>query len=328
MSVKDIYREFCGGEPSIPIFSRDWWLDATAGPDGWNVAVVLKDGRVMAAMPYVYRRRYGMRVLSQPPLTQTLGPWIGPTVGKPGTRLANEKELMQELIEQLPPFDYFAQNWHYSRTNWLPFFWNGFQQTTRYTYVLHELGDTEKLWAGFDTAARADCKKASGRFGLRIRDDLPLDTFLELNRMTFARQGMPVPYSDAFVRRLDAACVERGCRALFIAEDPEGRYHAGNYIVWDEDTAYGLMNGADPVLRNSGAASLCMWESIKHAAKVTQRFNFEGSMIEPIERFFRGFGPVQVPYHRISKTPSAVLRVREALLSVKGAGQAGGKAAV
>jgi hypothetical protein len=324
MTEKEAYREFSGKEPSLPIFSRDWWLDATAGPDAWNVALVRKADQVIASMPYVMRRRYGLRVLGQPALTQKLGPWFRPNDGKPATRLAYEKGLMQEMIDQLPPFDYFNQSWHYNRTNWLPFSWNGFEQTTRYTYLLPELGETEKLWSGFDNSTRAECKKALSRFKLSIRDDLPLEAFLALNQMTFARQGMDVPYSELFIRRLDAACAERGCRKYFIAVDPEGRHHAGNYIVWDENSSYGLMNGSDPSLRNSGAVSLCMWSAIKHAATVTQRFDFMGSMLEPIERFFRGFGAIQVPYFNITKTPSRLLRVRQGLMSVM-SGEDGGK---
>ncbi|MEN3295666.1 MAG: hypothetical protein V7642_4919 [Burkholderiales bacterium] len=316
MTAKETYREFCRKESSLPIFSRDWWLDATAGADAWNVTMVRNADQVVASMPYVMRRRYWLKVLTQPALTQKLGPWFHAGDGKPETTLANEKELMQTLIDQLPAFDYFNQNWHYNRTNWLPFSWNGFEQTTHYTYVLTELGKTEKLWSGFDNSTRAECKKALSRFSLSIRDDLPLEAFLALNRMTFARQGMSVPYSEAFVRRIDAACAERDCRKFFIAVDPEGRHHAGNYIVWDENSSYGLMNGSDPALRNSGAVSLCMWAAIKHAAQVTQRFDFMGSMLEPIERFFRGFGAVQVPYFNISKTPSRMLRVRQGLISV------------
>ncbi|HEV2610481.1 MAG TPA: methicillin resistance protein, partial [Noviherbaspirillum sp.] len=220
MDTKTQYREFSRSEPSLPIFSRDWWLDATAGPDHWNAALVKKGGQVAAAMPYTTYRRYWLKVMGQPALTQKLGPWLRLTEGKPATRLAGEKDLMQGLIDQLPRFDYFTQNWHHSRTNWLPFAWNGFHQTTRYTYVLNQLQDADKLWAGFDNATRAECKKAQGRFNLTVRDDLPLDAFLALNRMTFARQRMEVPYSDAFVRRLDAACAERGCRKFFIAVDP------------------------------------------------------------------------------------------------------------
>jgi hypothetical protein len=314
MSAKEIYREFSRNEPSLPIFSRDWWLDATAGPEAWDVAVVQKGTQVVAAMPYALRRRFGLKVVGQPALTPKLGPWFRPFEGKPATMLAAERELMQALIDQLPDFDYFMQNWHYTRTNWLPFSWNGFQQTTRYTYVLDEIKEMEKLWSGFQHTARTECKKALNRFGLRIRDDLPLDAFLALNQMTFARQGMPVPYSEAFVRRIDAACASRDCRRFFIAEDPAGLHHAGLYIVWDENSAYGLMTGSDPALRHSGAISLCFFEAIKHSAGVTQRFDFSGSMMQPVERFFRGFGAVQVPYFNISKACSRVLRARQCLM--------------
>lgn len=316
MDAVEIYREFSNNDPSIPLFSRAWWLDAAAGAGKWNVALVQKDGQVMAAMPYVVYRRFGMTVISHPPLTPRLGPWFRDMPGKPATKLAREKEAMQAMIDQLPDFDHFIQSWHYGRTNWLPFSWNGFQQTTRYTYLLTDLSDTKKLWADFDNTTRANCKKAEERFKLQIRDDLPIDDFLALNRMTYARQGMDVPYSDAYVRRLDAACVERGCRKLYIAVDPEGRHHAGNYVVWDENSAYGLMNAGDPALRNSGATTLCLWIGIKHAATVTKRFDFAGSMLEQIERFVRGFGPVQVPYFSIRKTPSRLLRTRQAVLSV------------
>jgi hypothetical protein len=327
MTSKQLYREFSASEPTLPIFSRDWWLDATAGPNDWDAAIVTKAGRVVAAMPYTLRRRFGMKVIGQPALTHKLGPWFRLADGKQATRLAQEKELMQALIDQLPPFDHFTQNWHYGRTNWLPFSWNGFQQTTRYTYVLEEVTQSDQVWAGFEPKVRKDCNKAAQRFGLQVRDDLPLDAFLDLNRKTFSRQNMAVPYSDDFVRRLDAACAERGCRKFFIAVDEEGRNHAGNYIVWDGNTTYSLMAGADPALRNSGATSLCFWEAIRHAVGTTQRFDFAGSMMEPVERFFRGFGATQVPYFCIRKTPSRLLRLREGMLSVAKR-EAGGRSAV
>ena len=65
--------------------------------------------------------------------------------------------------------------------------------------------------------------------------------------------------------------------------------------------AYYLQGGNHPDLRNSGAASLVMWEAIQFASTVTQQFNFAGSMIPSIERFFRGFGATQVPYFSIYK---------------------------
>ena len=123
-----------------------------------------------------------------------------------------------------------------------------------------------------------------------------------------------MPYSENLVENLDAACCERDCRKIWIAEDDRGRQHAGVYVVWDGNSAYYLMGGGDPELRNSGATSLCMWAAIRHAATVTQCFDFEGSMIEQVERFFRGFGAVQKPYFNIKKTPSKLLRLRQYML--------------
>ncbi|HYD78290.1 MAG TPA: GNAT family N-acetyltransferase [Paucimonas sp.] len=316
-NAKEIYRAFSATEATLPIFSRSWWLDAVAGEDGWDVAVICKGNEVVAAMPYAVRRRYGMTTLGQPPLTQKLGPWLRSYDSRPATRLAQEKEWMQGLIDQLPAFDHFSQNWHYGQTNWLPFSWNGFRQTTRYTYVLHDLSSHDTLWSGFEHSARAECKKATERFRLQVRDDLPLEAMIDLNRQTFERQGLDVPFSEALVRRIDAACAQRGCRKFFIAVDAEGRHHAANYIVWDETSSYGLMSGANPALRNSGGASLCMWEAIRHASKVTRKFDFAGSMMEPVERFLRSFGATQMPYSNVSKTPSKLLRMRQFLQSAR-----------
>jgi hypothetical protein len=67
------------------------------------------------------------------------------------------------------------------------------------------------------------------------------------------------------------------------------------------------MGGIDPAF-SSGAFSLLMWHAIQFASQVTTRFDFEGSMIESIERFFRSFGARQVPYLHVQKINSVVLR--------------------
>ena len=317
-SPKDSYRQFCAQTPSLPLFSRDWWLDAAAGPDGWDVALVKKGSEVLAAMPYVIRRRYGMKIVTQPALTPVLGPWLRPTGGRQAAQLSNDKEVMQALIDQLPRFDHFAQTWHPGVRNWQPFFWNGFRQTTYYTFVLPELTDTDKLWTGFEGKTRRAITKARKQYQLQVRTDVPLDLLLDLNRKTFARQGLPPPYPDDFVRRLDAACRPRGCSKVFCAVDPDGTAHAACYIVWDEHSAYGLISGTDPAYRGSDGNSLCVWESLRHAAGVTRQYNFCGSMIEPFENYLRGFGGTHVPYFHISKTPSRLLTLRQGLLSLSG----------
>lgn len=316
MGNKQNYIQLCSSERSIPIFSRSWWLDVVCGPENWDVALVEKGGEVVAAMPYYLKRRFGLTLLLQPPLTQTLGPWLRPSSAKCAQALGLQKDLMNALIDQLPEYDLFNQNWHYSITNWLPFYWNGFQQTTKYTYILPDLYDIKQLWNNLQGNIRRDIRKAENRFELHVKEGLELGTFLNLNNMTFHRQGLELPYTIKQVSDLDNACNDHQCRKIWIAEDSDGLPHAGVYIVWDENSAYYLMGGGDPELRNSGATSLCMWHAIMHASNVTKRFDFEGSMIEPVERFFRGFGATQVPYFSVTKKPSILLRLREALFNI------------
>ena len=295
------------------LFQEPWWLDAVA-PGEWDAVVAEHAGRVVGRLPFVIKRRYGFTYNAMPPLTQTLGPWIEPKEAKCAKVLAWQKDVMNELIQRIPAFDMFGQNFHYEVTNWLPFYWQGFEQTTRYTYLLSDISDHGTIWDGLMENIRTDIKKADRR--VCVRTDLGLDRFLEVNEKTFLRQGKRLPYSHELVYRIDNACGD-GSRRVFFAEDGTGRIHAALYIVWDERSAYYLMGGGDPDLRNSGATSLLMWEAIKFASTVTRRFDFEGSMIEPIERYFRAFGGEQKPYFYVTKTRPLFKAVRGARRSIK-----------
>ncbi|ENK1947057.1 GNAT family N-acetyltransferase [Vibrio cholerae] len=303
MSNKEKYRQLCEEEPTIPIFSQAWWLDAVAG-DNWDVCIVEKGDKIQASMPYVVKKKYRLTLLTQPSLTQNLGPWIRPAHAKYSKLLSQQKDLMEALIDQLPKYHYFNQNWHYSNTNWLPFYWKGFEQVTRYTYLIDDLSNIDDVWGSSLANIRTDIRKAENKFNLVVKENLPFSDFLLLNRQTFLRQGMQLPYSESFVNQLVFTAKDRNQCRWFIAQDNEGRNHAGVLLVWDSESAYYLMGGGDPDLRNSGATSLCMWEAIKFASTVTKRFDFEGSMIEPVERFFRAFGAKQTPYFALTHRPS------------------------
>ncbi|HBQ25244.1 MAG TPA: methicillin resistance protein [Syntrophomonas sp.] len=280
------------------IFQQSWWLD-TVAPGQWGEVVVKRGDEVAARMPYVIKKKCGLTALTMPPLTQTLGPWLRPSKAKYARQISEQKQLMNELIEQLPDVDYFCQNFSPDIANWLPFYWAGFGQTTRYTYRFHNLEDLDCIWNGFLANIRTDIRKAEK--ALIVRTDLTINDFIRINSLTFKRQGMELPYSHNLVKRLDSACKTHNARKIFFAEDAQGRIHAAIYLVWDLHTAYYLMGGGDPDLRNSGATSLLMWEAIQYASKVSTIFDFEGSMIEPVERHFRAFGAIQTPYYQITK---------------------------
>ena len=280
------------------IFQQPWWLDAVA-PGRWGPAVVQRDGRTVARLPYAVRGRGRWRMLTQPPLTQTLGPWVEPSEAKPGNALAREMELLTALEAALPPAEAFRQDFSPTMLNALPFFWAGYRIEARYTYRLEGLRSEEALWDGLRGNIRREIRKARKR--VEIRDDLGLDRFHAVWAKTYSRQGLEPPHSLAQLDRLDAACATRGAREMLFASDDADRVHSATYVVWDEHAAYYLLGGSDPDLRTSGAASLLIWDAIMRARRVTDIFDFEGSMLEPLERFFRAFGARQAPYLSVSR---------------------------
>jgi len=287
----------CSGT-SYTLFQEPWWLDAVA-PGEWDEVVIKRGPQVAARLPFVLKKTFGSVFLMQPRLTPSLGPWMRVSSAKLTHRLAEEKELMHELIAALPRFDLFRQAFAPQVTNWLPFYWQGFSQTTRYTYRLSDLSDLEAIWAGLRDNTRREIRKAKNI--VTVREDLDIDCFARIWSLTFSRQGARLPVSVELLHRMDAACENRRCRRMFFAQDARGKIHSAAYIIWTSDCAYYLMGGGDPELRNSGAGSLVMWEAIKFAATVSGRFDFEGSMLEPVERFFRSFGGEPVTFFSLTK---------------------------
>ncbi|KJY84156.1 methicillin resistance protein [Vibrio galatheae] len=315
MTNKEKYRALCKKESTIALFQTDWWLDSVCGEE-WDVCLVEKGELIMAALPYHTKSKYGLKLLTHPHLTQHLGPWFRPQSVKYGKLLGKQKDYIEELVAQLPKFDYFNQNWSYCNTNWLPFFWLGFEQTTRYTYVIEDLTDLSKVWGQFESKVRGDVRKAE-KNGVRVDGSASLSEFMQLNKQVFERQGLDLPYDESFVDKLIEEAGKRNQARWFVAKDESNRNHAGVLIVWDENSAYYIMGGGDPNLRNSGATSLCMWEAIKFASSVTKKFDFEGSMIEPVERFFRGFGAKQKHYFTVSKVNSLLVHLGMSLMKIK-----------
>jgi hypothetical protein len=243
-----------------------------------------------------------------PPLTQTLGPWLAPVDGKYPRRLETERKLVAELIELLPPFDVFRQSFSTTMTDWLPFYWAGFQATVNYTYRIEDLSDLDRVQSDFQDHVRRCIRKA--RRTVEVVHDFPLDELLRLDEQGYARQGRSAPHSRRLVQRLDAACAARGARRILGAVDARGRTHAALYVVWDDRTLYALVNARDHELQMAGSNTLLYFEAIRLASEVSRVFDFEGSMLKPVERYFRGFGGRQVPYFCITK---ARARARPAL---------------
>jgi len=308
-SEKLAYKEFLKENPDIGIFHQDWWLDSLCGSENWDILLVKRDDKIIGALPFYFKKKFFFfRIITQPPLTQFMGPIIKNTASKYNKKIGNQKKVIQELIDQLPKFSYFSQACSSDLTNWLPFYWKGFKQNTLYTYVLDDLSNLEVVWNGFSGSVRTDIRKAKKNHVV-IREDADINEFYSLYQSTYKRKKQKAPINIETLLALDKACSEKQCRKILIAEDQDKNILSGAFIIWDSKTAYYLLGGLNESAQRYGSQSYLLWEAIKFSSSKVERFDFEGSMNEQIERFFRAFGAKQQQYFNLSKVESKLLKI-------------------
>lgn len=309
-TIKDRYRKLCDERQDIPLFIQPWWMDAVCNNKNWNVLLYEKNDKILAVLVYYVVRKYGFKIIIEPKLTQTSGIWIDYPKNKSTNEIISfEKVIMFNLIEQLNElhYSYYDQNFHPSITNWLPFFWKGFSQTTRYTYQLDDISDTEKCYNRFSHAKKKQITKAIKNITIDL--ELSGELFYDELQKNLKVLNQKVFYSKELFLKLYSDCISRNQGCIISARDVQKKIHASNFIVWDDNCAYNLISTINQEFRSSGASSLVVWEAIKQMSSKTQLFDFEGSMKENIENSFRQFGTKQVPYFRIKKFNSITFRI-------------------
>ena len=141
------------------IFEQPWWLDAVA-PGQWNAIEIQKDGRIIARLPYVRTKRLRLPLLGMPDYTQTLGYWIEDTGAKNAKKYAREKDLVSELIDNLPKDCSIDLALDHTCDYLFPFHWSGFKLQAAYSYRIEDIRDVDRLWKSLVDNIRTDIKKA------------------------------------------------------------------------------------------------------------------------------------------------------------------------
>jgi len=305
---KSIYKQFCEEEKNVPLFLKYKWFDAMYSDEEWSVSVAHKGGNVQGFLPYVVTKKKGFTIITP----QFLSPYQGvyfnyPTDQKYANRLGFEKEVINELIEQLPAMNAFKQNFLPQFTNWLPFQWKGYKQTTRYTYIINDLSDKEVIFSNFKDNIRREIRKAEKALVVKEGDDIELMFRMKQDVYEANKEDYPIPLGK--LKNVFDYCQQNNCGELLVAKDNDGNIHSILLYVWDNQSAYYLHGVTALGFKTTGSMSLLLWEAIQRSATKTKAFNFEGSMVEPIERYFRAFGGIQTPYFQISKTDSKILKL-------------------
>lgn len=295
MTNKEKYRQLCLTEPSIPIYSKDWWLDATCIGGDWDVAIYEENGEIIGTWCYFYKTKLGFKIITTPFLTKYQGVWFK----NPELDLLQNKIITRELLKQLPKFSSLTQFFSPTFTNWLPLYWEKFKQTTKYTFMIDDISDMNKVFDNFAYYRRRDIKRAQKLFTVEIGCDPAI--FYDLRKKNLEQLNEKITYPrDGFIKLINA-CEKHNAGQALLCKNVNNEVVCYTYIIWDNQYSHYLISGFDVDLCKKGASDLLMYETIKYASTKTKSFDFEGSMVKGIAHNLNDFAEKQVPYYLIYK---------------------------
>jgi len=303
------WDNFVASSSQGTLFHKSYWLKASGRE--FSIYGYFKDGKLFAGLPIVHGvSKFGLRRGSHPPLTPYLGVIFRESSSKYISRVSAEKEMSQAIAARLKE-DFHAIRFNFSPvlTDLQPFIWEGFTSGVRYTYLLKP-NDLEDVWKGMDAKRRNDIRRAQ-KDGIYVETSDDFELTFSLVEKSFERQEKEATFRKTAFKYNEVLNQKEQCKS-FLARNKDGKAIAVVYIVWDEKRSYYLLGGYDPKSSHHGASAIAMWEAIKFTKEELglSQFDFEGSMIQPVEQFFRKFGGKLTPYYTVSwGRPSAKMLI-------------------
>ncbi|MBP7810086.1 MAG: GNAT family N-acetyltransferase [Bacteroidia bacterium] len=179
-----------------------------------------------------------------------------------------------------------------------PFTWKNMDVIVKYTYQIDLNTPEDILLANLSSEKRKSLNKAKSD-ELEIVRETNMKVVKEVILKTFSRNQIS-KNMDVFDKILFEFANTHNAFAFVAYRDKKPI--AATFCVYDSQRAYYLFGGYDAEIKHHGAGVTCMWQSILLAKQMGLKiFDFEGSMIPEVEKYFRGFGGTLVPYYAAYK---------------------------
>jgi hypothetical protein len=283
--------------PCGTLFHQKWWLSAATGNDLEEVSVS-SGGRIVGRLPFKTVRHGPFRVLTMPEFTHVLGPVVDPGEGKSQAQLFRRVSIVNDLIDQLPPFDHFIQAFHPSMENLPAFQHRGFEISLQYTFRIDCPGGLDAAWAGMRDKTRNVVRRAEEKYSVER-----LDEAAEFVRFyNLEKRGIQNVFDFARFPSLHSECRTRQCGEILTARRSDGVSAAMVFLVWDDATMYYLLSSRIAGAEGSGAVSLLVWEGMRRAQQRGLTFDLDGTINSGTWRFLAGFGGLLATRYIVSRS--------------------------
>ncbi|MCI4671212.1 MAG: GNAT family N-acetyltransferase [Bacteroidia bacterium] len=307
LSGKDILEEdwdnFVKQSPHGGFYAQHAYLSILR--EDWKAYVVIEAEKWKAVMPFVLNKRGRYLSIPQLPFTQFLGVMFAPLNGLPlSKRYSSYLRYLGLLINDWERVHLIVQNFSPSFEYGIPFHSAGFDLRKRYTFILDLEKEVEDLHSDLSKNIQRNIKKAISRELIfhPIGEAKEVLEILAKNK----NQGKDLMGGHSaswdLIGEVANFFEKSESGKLVHVVNGNGEIQATNMLGFWGDTAYSLLGIVSPEARKDGGMAFLMWNCILYAKEQGYKyFDFEGSMIPGVARYFQEFGPRAVSYLQISR---------------------------
>jgi len=263
------------------VYARPWYLDIVSKE--WKALVY---GDYEAVMPLTAGKKYGINYLYQPFFTQQLGVY-----GK----AAQENAVVLEMLEQAKSlFSYAEINMHEGQS--LQGCLIDIKQRTNLIIPLK--AGLSAIRKDYSDTLKRNLKKAAAQ-AFQVKDMEDISFFLDEYMLHTASKTKEINsrHRSLLHLLLQQAMQQKAgmIRGVFQGE----KCVAACFYLLDEERCVSLLPWADEQAKKYGAAAFLVDSTLEMMENKLNYFDFEGSEIPGVARFYRQFAPQEAPYYRL-----------------------------
>lgn len=280
------YTQLWANAENAHLFQDYNWLQ-TVITEGQELKLfgLFKESKLIAAFPMLKIKSRIFKIYSLPFLTPYLGFFYEEkTVDKNEIKTAFDKTLISIRKD----------NMFYSVPPWQNIDINKAHYQTRLTHTIDLSSDIEVIFNNFKSDKKRNIKNAI-REGLNVSFEHNPKTLKNLIEKTYNRQDKSVAWIHSGMK-----LVTNYKNSFQVTVLDNNTPLSSLFIAYDKNRAYYMFGGYDDSFKNYNAGPYAMYEAIKTAKSLGLKiFDFEGSEIEPIKKYFQRFGPIEEFYQSI-----------------------------
>lgn len=291
----DDWDRFVNRSPQGSVFSTTSYLNACGARFSFLACF---RNREIAGGIVLTRSRWGKH--TNPQLCKYLGLLLAPFEGGRYQVGTSERKVQSALIEAIGKPRKFEYMFHPGYSDWLPFHWAGFHQSTKYTYRIH-FKDGTPASDNYNSRLRGKINKAENDPSVELIDEVSPAIMFDLLERTFENQGRKFPLKASWLAHYMETLIAADMLQCTGVRNAEGKITCVLGVAKDHRAHYLVLNGVDYDIVDSGQNEWLIDRAINRAAEQgAEMFDFEGSMIKSVESFYRQFGGRLDPYFVIS----------------------------